>query len=131
MQRRNQKLVEESPSPAIDDAMRARLMSAAKLLAERVGYRNAGTVEMIFDVDRGEFYFLEMNTRIQVEHPITEAVFGIDLVAAQLAIASGEDPGLPIASRERACNRVSDQRRGLGAVPAPARSDQGLGGTHR
>jgi acetyl-CoA carboxylase biotin carboxylase subunit len=95
VQRRNQKLVEESPSPAIDEAMRTRLMSAAKLLAERVGYRNAGTVEMIFDVDRGEFYFLEMNTRIQVEHPITEAVFGIDLVAAQLAIASGEDPGLP------------------------------------
>jgi len=95
VQRRNQKLVEESPSPAIDDAMRAKLMSAAKLLAERVGYRNAGTVEMIFDVDRGEFYFLEMNTRIQVEHPITEAVFGIDLVAAQLAIAAGEDPGLP------------------------------------
>jgi len=96
VQRRNQKLVEESPSPAIDDAMRAQLMSAAKLLAERVGYRNAGTVEMIFDVDRGEFYFLEMNTRIQVEHPITEAVFGIDLVAAQLAIAAGEDPGLPL-----------------------------------
>ena len=95
VQRRNQKLVEESPSPAIDEAMRSRLMSAAKLLAERVGYRNAGTVEMIFDVDRGEFYFLEMNTRIQVEHPITEAVFGIDLVAAQLAVASGEDPGLP------------------------------------
>jgi acetyl-CoA carboxylase biotin carboxylase subunit len=75
--------------------MRERLMSAARLLAERVGYRNAGTVEMIFDVDRDEFYFLEMNTRIQVEHPITEAVFGIDLVAAQLAIASGADPGLP------------------------------------
>jgi len=95
VQRRNQKLVEESPSPAIDDEMRERLMSAARLLAERVGYRNAGTVEMIFDVDRDEFYFLEMNTRIQVEHPITEAVFGIDLVAAQLAIASGADPGLP------------------------------------
>jgi len=95
VQRRNQKLVEESPSPAIDDDMRARLMSAARHLAERVGYRNAGTVEMIFDVDRGEFYFLEMNTRIQVEHPITEAVFGIDLVAAQLAIAAGDDPDLP------------------------------------
>jgi acetyl-CoA carboxylase biotin carboxylase subunit len=95
VQRRNQKLVEESPSPAIDDAMRERLMTAARLLAERVGYRNAGTVEMIFDVDRGEFYFLEMNTRIQVEHPITEAVFGIDLVAAQLSIAGGVDPGLP------------------------------------
>lgn len=95
VQRRNQKLVEESPSPAIGDAMRERLMTAARLLAERVGYRNAGTVEMIFDVDRDEFYFLEMNTRIQVEHPITEAVFGIDLVAAQLAIAAGDDPGLP------------------------------------
>jgi len=95
VQRRNQKLVEESPSPAVDDDLRERLSSAARLLAERVGYRNAGTVEMIFDVDRAEFYFLEMNTRIQVEHPITEAVFGIDLVAAQLAIASGEDPGLP------------------------------------
>ena len=95
VQRRNQKLVEESPSPAVGDELRERLTSAARLLAERVGYRNAGTVEMIFDVDRAEFYFLEMNTRIQVEHPITEAVFGIDLVAAQFAIASGEDPGLP------------------------------------
>lgn len=98
VQRRNQKLVEESPSPAINDELRDQLMTAARLLAERVGYRNAGTVEMIFDVDRAEFYFLEMNTRIQVEHPITEAVFGIDLVAAQLAIASGDDPGLPTAA---------------------------------
>ncbi|MGI5518037.1 acetyl-CoA carboxylase biotin carboxylase subunit [Streptomyces sp. CA-106131] len=92
VQRRNQKLVEECPSPAIGTEMRTRITSAARLLAERVGYRNAGTVEMIFDVERSEFYFLEMNTRIQVEHPVTEAVYGIDLVAAQLAIASGESP---------------------------------------
>ncbi len=98
VQRRNQKLVEESPSPAIDAAMRDRLTTAATHLAERVGYRNAGTVEMIFDTERSEFYFLEMNTRIQVEHPITESVFGIDLVAVQFAIASGERPDLPTGS---------------------------------
>lgn len=91
VQRRHQKVAEESPSPAIDAATRAQLLSAAVQAGEAVDYRNAGTVEMLFDLDTGESWFLEMNTRLQVEHPVTEMVTGIDLVAEQLRIASGED----------------------------------------
>jgi acetyl-CoA carboxylase biotin carboxylase subunit len=89
-QRRNQKLVEESPSPALDDAMRAKMGEAAVRLCKHVGYKNAGTIEFIFDERNKQFYFMEMNTRIQVEHPVTELVTGIDIVKEQIRIAQGK-----------------------------------------
>ena len=89
IQRRHQKLIEESPSPVVDESLRARMADAAMRLARHVGYTNAGTVEFIVDLDSGEYYFLEVNTRIQVEHPVTEMVTGVDLVAEQIRVASG------------------------------------------
>ncbi|MET7751759.1 biotin carboxylase N-terminal domain-containing protein [Micromonospora sp. NPDC005367] len=92
VQRRNQKLVEESPSPAVDAELRERFLAAAVRAGEAVNYRNAGTVECLLDPTTQEFFFLEMNTRLQVEHPVTELVYGIDLVAEQLRVASGLAP---------------------------------------
>jgi acetyl-CoA carboxylase biotin carboxylase subunit len=89
VQRRYQKLIEEAPAPGLDDDLRERLRTAAVTLGERLRYRGAGTVEFLVDAERGGFYFLEVNARIQVEHPVTEAVTGIDIVAEQLAIAEG------------------------------------------
>ena len=89
LQRRHQKLVEESPSPAVDDDLRKRLGDAAVQLSRAAGYRNAGTIEFLLD-RRGNFYFIEMNTRIQVEHPVTELVTGVDLVKEQILLAAGE-----------------------------------------
>ena len=92
-QRRNQKVLEETPSPAVTPKIRQQLTSHALRLAAAVGYRSAGTCEFLLG-DRGELYFLEMNTRLQVEHPVTEAVTGLDLVELQLAIASGRPIGI-------------------------------------
>jgi acetyl-CoA carboxylase biotin carboxylase subunit len=89
VQRRYQKLIEEAPAPGLDDDLRDRLRAAAVALGERLRYQGAGTVEFLVDTERGEFYFLEVNARIQVEHPVTEAVTGIDIVAEQLALAEG------------------------------------------
>jgi acetyl-CoA carboxylase biotin carboxylase subunit len=89
VQRRYQKLVEETPAPGLSAAFRDELHAAAVRFAERLSYRGAGTVEFLVDRERDTFYFLEMNARIQVEHPVTEAVTGVDLVAEQIAIAGG------------------------------------------
>jgi len=89
IQRRNQKIVEECPSPLVDDDLRKRMGDCSVKLAASVGYENAGTMEYLVDRD-GNFYFMEMNTRIQVEHPVTEEVYGCDLVREQIKVASGE-----------------------------------------
>ncbi|MEU9863426.1 biotin carboxylase N-terminal domain-containing protein [Streptomyces sp. NPDC047971] len=100
LQRRNQKVVEEAPAPGLPDHVRARLATSARELCASVGYRSAGTVEFVYDAAREEAYFLEVNTRLQVEHPVTEEIYGVDLVAWMLRLAQGdtsvvEEPGTP------------------------------------
>src|SRR6202007_228459 len=89
IQRRHQKLIEESPSPGVEAKRRKELGAKVVRALEKIGYTNAGTVEFLMDQD-GSLYFIEMNTRIQVEHPVTELVTGTDLVKAQIRIAAGE-----------------------------------------
>ncbi len=121
-QRRNQKIVEESPAPSVSNALRVRLGEAALAVAGAVGYVGAGTVEFLL-TDAGEFFFLEMNTRLQVEHPVTEAVTGRDLVEDQLRIAAGEPlvvgPGAPIGHAIQA--RVYAEDPDAGYLPAAGR----------
>src|SRR6266700_2762934 len=92
VQRRHQKIAEETPSPGVSAGLRERMLASAVQAGETVGYRGAGTVECLVDADAGSFVFLEMNTRLQVEHPVTELVTGIDLVEQQFLIAAGEPP---------------------------------------
>ena len=124
IQRRHQKLVEETPSPAVDDALRARIGAIAVDAARAAGYRSAGTIEGLLSQD-GEYYFLEMNTRIQVEHTVTELVTGLDLVREQVLIAAGE----PLALRQEDVSlrghaiecRINAEDPSTGFLPAPGR----------
>ena len=125
LQRRHQKLVEESPSPVLDDGVREQIMDAAARVSKQVGYTNAGTCEFLLDSDQKSFYFLEMNTRLQVEHPVTELVCGVDLVRAQILTAAGEaleftqdDLGLKGAAIE--C-RINAENPAKNFMPAPGR----------
>ena len=123
VQRRHQKLVEEGPSPAIDDDIRGRLTEAALALAQRVDYENAGTVEFVLDNRTREFYFIEMNPRLQVEHPVTEMITGIDIVEQQIRLAGGEPLGL--AQRDVRTNgwaiecRINAEDASRGFMPCP------------
>ncbi len=129
IQRRHQKVVEESPSLAVSPDLRRRMTAAAAAVAKGVGYTNAGTIEFLLDAD-GSFYFLEMNTRLQVEHPITEIVTGVDLVQWQIRIARGErltlDPASLLAPRAHAIEcRIYAEDPENGFLPSPGRI-QGL-----
>jgi acetyl-CoA carboxylase, biotin carboxylase subunit len=123
LQRRRQKVVEETPAPGLDEATRSGLYDAALALCSAIGYRSAGTVEFLVDADTGEFFFIEMNTRIQVEHPVTEVTTGVDLVAEQLRIAGGAPLRLTqddIAPRGCALElRINAEDPGAGFMPSP------------
>jgi acetyl-CoA carboxylase, biotin carboxylase subunit len=123
LQRRRQKIVEESPAPGLPDAVRGGLCAAAVALCREVGYRSAGTVEFLVDAETDEFFFIEMNTRIQVEHPVTELVTGVDLIAQQLRIAGGEPLGMEQdAITARGCAielRINAEDPDKGFLPSP------------
>ncbi len=121
IQRKYQKLVEETPSPFIDEKTRRRMIKEAEDAAAEVGYQSLGTFEFLVD-EKERFYFMEANARVQVEHPITEMVYGINLIKAQIRIAAGEKVNFPYEPRDaRACHRMPDQRRGPQRRSSPRR----------
>ena len=141
LQRNHQKVIEEAPAPNLPKPLREAILTSAVKLASAVGYQNAGTVEYLLDDTRGEFYFLEVNTRLQVEHPVTEAVTGVDLVELQLRVTAGEPLGFAqaditcngwaIEARIAAEDAAEGYRPETGAItlfmtPADCRTDSGI-----
>ena len=122
VQRRHQKLVEEASAPGLSADLRAELHDSAVRFAKHIGYVNAGTVEYVYDAERGDFHFIEMNARIQVEHPVSEEVSGVDLVGLQLAVAAGERLPTPKPVRGHAIElRVNAESARDGFMPRPGR----------
>ena len=122
VQRRHQKLVEEASAPGLSSDLRAELHASAVRFASHIGYVNAGTVEYVYDAERGEFHFIEMNARIQVEHPVSEEVSGVDLVGLQLAVAAGERLPAPKPPQGHAIElRVNAESARDGFMPRPGR----------
>lgn len=126
MQRRNQKVLEEAPSPALSEKGRRAMGEAAIRAAKTVGYENAGTIEFLYDKD-GKFYFMEMNTRIQVEHPVTEMITGIDIVKEQIKIAAGQEMAIgqedvTISGAAIEC-RINAENPEKGFTPSPGHID--------
>ena len=125
LQRNNQKVLEESPSVAIGKTIRDQIGSAAVRAAESVGYENAGTIEFLYDEGKGEFYFMEMNTRVQVEHPVTEFVTGIDIVKEQIKIAAGQElsvrqEDIQISGHAMEC-RINAENPAFNFAPSPGK----------
>ncbi|WP_221913126.1 acetyl-CoA carboxylase biotin carboxylase subunit [Streptococcus halichoeri] len=128
LQRHNQKVLEESPSIAIGPSLRKKIGDAAVRAAQSVGYENAGTIEFLLDVESGQFYFMEMNTRIQVEHPVTEFVTGIDIVKEQITIAAGlpleyQQADITICGHAIEC-RINAENPKLDFAPSPGKIDE-------
>jgi acetyl-CoA carboxylase biotin carboxylase subunit len=125
LQRRYQKILEEAPAFDLSEAVKGGMREASVKLARRIGYESAGTVEFILDAERQEFFFLEMNTRVQVEHPVTEMITGVDIVAEQLRVAAGE----PLSVRQEAVTfdghaiecRINAENPSRGFAPSPGR----------